>query len=97
MFMRENTQSGQGKNVDKWVAMNMMRQAEQIYHIAEMLDATMQDLSEQMDTMSDVMGNLEEATEVIREKMEEMADMMSDDFKPDDLLSPTSESEPLPF
>ncbi len=97
MFTRENPQSGHGKNVDKWVAMNMIQRAEQIYHIAEMLDATMQDLSEQMDTMSDVMGNLEEATEVIREKMEEMADMMSDDFKPDDLLPPTSEPEPLPF
>ncbi len=97
MYMRENLQSGHGKNVDKWVAMNVMQRAEQIYHIAEMLDATMQDLSEQMDAMSDVMENLEEATEVIREKMEEMADMMSDDFDPDDLLPPTSESEPLPF
>ncbi len=97
MFTSENLQSGRGKNVDKWVAMNMMQQAEQIYHVAEMLDATMQDLSEQMETMSELMENLEEATEAIQEKLEEMADMMSDDFNPDDLLPPTSEPEPLPF
>ncbi len=96
MFTRENPQS-HGKNVDKWVAMNMMQRAEQIYHIAEMLDATMQDLSEQMDTMCEVMDHLTEATEAIREKMEEMADMMSDDFDPDDLLPPMSECNPLPF
>ena len=41
------------RNVDKWVALAMMQQAEQVRNIAEMLCATMEDMSDQMENLNE--------------------------------------------
>ncbi len=63
-----------------------------------MLEATMEDLSDQMANLDEKMNLLAEASEAIPEQMEEIVDIMNGEINPDTVQSPEmSRINPLPF
>ena len=64
----------------------MMQQAEQVRNIAEMLCATMEDMSDQMETLIEHLESLSDATETIQEKLDDMMDLMNSKKCPDSPL-----------
>ena len=99
MSMTESACNGRYRNIDKWVALGMMKKAEEVKSIAEMLEASMEDLFDQMGNLNSNLDLLSDATEALQEKMEEMVDMMNGEMYPDSLspLISSSDSNPLPF
>ncbi len=78
-FSNETTATnGTGRNVDKWIALGLMQRVEQVYNIAGMLSATMEDLSEQMTDMESELENLSEATETLQEKIDVITEMIQE-------------------
>ena len=78
---KENV-NAHGKNVNKWIALGMMQRVEQVRDIAEILSATMDDLSDQMTDLESELECLTDATETIQEKIEEMMDLIQDEINP---------------
>lgn len=98
MSMMETARNGYSRNFDKWVALGMIQQAEQVRNIAEMLTASMEDLYDQMEDLNSNLDSLSEATETIQEKIDEMMDILDGELDPDPPLPlATEESGPLPF
>lgn len=84
--MINSVRDDHNRNVDKWVALAMMQQAEQVRNIAEMLCATMEDMSDQMETLNEHLESLSDATETIQEKLDDMMDLMNSEKCPDSPL-----------
>ena len=99
MSMLESARNGCTRNIDKWVALGMMKKAEEVQDIAEMLEASVEDLFDQMGNLNSNLDLLSDATEALQEKMEEMVHMMNDAMYPDTSfpLIPDSGCNPLPF
>ena len=98
MNMMEAAFNGRNSNISKWVTLGMMQRAEQVRNIAEMLEATMEDLSDQMANLDVKIDLLAEASEAIQEQMEEIVDIMNGEIYPDTVQSPEmSRINPLPF
>lgn len=98
MNMAESAFNGRNSNINKWVTLGMMQRVEQVRNIAEMLEATMEDLSDQMTNLDEKMDLLTETSEVIQGQIEEIVDIMNGEINPD-LMPPTDISgiNPLPF
>ena len=64
--MINSVRDDHNRNVDKWVALAMMQQAEQVRNIAEMLCATMEDMSDQMETLNEHLESLSDARKQFR-------------------------------
>ena len=62
--------------VDKWLAMGVMERVDQVRCIAEMLDANMGDLYDQMEELSSMLDCLQEGTDTIQERIEELTDLI---------------------
>ena len=88
MSMMESACNGHSSNIDKWVALGMMNKAEEVKNIAEMLEATMEDLFDQVGNLNSNLDLLSDATEALQERMEEMVDMMNSEMYPDSPLPP---------
>jgi predicted nucleic acid-binding Zn-ribbon protein len=98
MSTMEHAVIGHNSNIKKWVTLGMMHKADQVHDIAQMLEATMEDLSEQMENLDEKMELLEEAVEMIQEQMEEIMDILNGEVDPDALPpSEMYETNPLPF
>jgi len=96
--MTESAFNGRNSSISKWVTLGMMQRAEQVRNIAEMLEATMEELSDQMANLDEKMDMLAEATEAIQEQMEEIVDIMNSEINPDVLPIPEENGiNPLPF
>ena len=70
-----------GRNVDKWIALGLMQRIEQVYNIAGMLSASMEDLSDQMSELEYQLDNLSDATEELQEKIDEIVDLIQEEMK----------------
>lgn len=70
------------RNIDKWVALGMMQRVEQVRNIAEMLSATMEDLSDQMTDLESNLECLTDATDTIQNQIEEMMDLIQEEIAP---------------
>ena len=99
MTMMENSCNGRGRNIDKWVALGMMKKAEEVQNIAEMLEASMEDLFDQMENLNSNLDLLSDATNVLQENMEEMVDIMNGEMYPESSSQQIlgDISNPLPF
>lgn len=99
MSMMESVQNGRTRNIDKWVALGIMKKAEEVQNMAEMLESSVEDLFDQMENLNSNLELLSDATEALQEKMEEMVDMMNGAMCPDTFspLIPDSGCNPLPF
>ena len=69
-----------GRNIDKWIALGLMQRIEQIYSIAGMLAATMEDLSDQMTELESELEYLSDATEELQEKMDSVVDLVQEEM-----------------
>lgn len=99
MSMMERACNSHSRNIDKWVALGMMKKAEEVQNIAEMLESSMEDLFDQMENLNSNLDLLSDATETIQAKLDEMVDMMNDEIHSDSSSSliSTNDSNPLPF
>ena len=98
MSMMEVARNGYCRNIDKWIALGVMQQAEQVRNIAEMLTVSMEDLFDQMEDLNSNLDSLSDTTETIQEKIDEMMDILNGEVDPEPPLPlVTEESEPLPF
>lgn len=75
MQITENKQQ-HGLHIDQWVAMGVMNRVEQVQNIAEMLTAAMDDISCEMENLETLMDYLQEGTDTIEEKIEELTDLI---------------------
>lgn len=69
-----------GRNIDKWIALGLMQRIEQVYSIAEMLSATMEDLSDQMSELESELENLSDATEELQDKIDSVVDLIQEEM-----------------
>jgi histidinol dehydrogenase len=100
MNMKESNRSEYNRSINKWIALNMMQQAEQVRCTAEMLAASMEDLFDEMENLNTILESLSEATETIMERMEEMMDILNSEMDPDPPIPPVTDAEEnseLPF
>ena len=82
-YLTEGVNSSRTRNVDKWVAMGMMQRIEEVRSVAEMLSATMEDLSDQMTDLESNLDYLTGATETIQDKIEEMVFLIENEISPE--------------
>ena len=82
-YFMENANNSRTRNIDKWVAMGMMQHVEQVRSIAEMLSATMEDLSDQMMDLESNLEYLSDATETIQDKIVEMMFLIENEISPE--------------
>jgi len=68
------------RNIDKWIALGLMQRFDQVYNIAGLLSATMEDLSDQMTELESELENMSDATETIQEKIDEMMDLIQEEI-----------------
>ncbi len=66
--------NGTGRNVDKWIALELMQRVEQVNNLSGILSATMEDLSDQLTNVESELENLSETTETLQEKIEEISE-----------------------
>lgn len=66
------------RHVEKWLTLDVMQRVEQVRCIAEMLDATMEDITDQMEDLESVLECLQEGTETIQERIEEIMDLIQE-------------------
>ena len=76
MQTTENTFTHRNYHTDKWLTLDVMQRVEQVRCIAEMLDAAMEDISDQMENLESVMEYLQEGSETIQERIEELMDLI---------------------
>lgn len=76
MQMKEDTPIRRNSHADKWLTLDVMQRVEQVRCIAEMLDATMEDILDQMENLESVIDCLQEGTETIQEQIEELMDLI---------------------
>lgn len=69
-----------GRNMDKWIALGLMQRVEQVYDIAGMLSAAMEDLSDQMANLESELENLSDATEEIQDKIDAVVDLIQEEM-----------------
>ncbi len=81
-YSNETAATNNSRNIDKWIALGLMQRVEQVYNIAGMLSATMEDLSEQMTDLESELENLSEATETLQEKIDEITGMIQEAIEP---------------
>ncbi len=82
-YLNETTATnGTGRNVDTWIALELMQRVEQVNNISGILSATMEDLSEQLSDVESELENLSEATETLQEKIEEITEMIQEVIEP---------------
>jgi len=67
-----------GRNIDKWIALGLMQHVDQVYNIAGLLSATMEDLSDQVMELESELENLSDATEAIQERIDEMMNLIQE-------------------
>ena len=77
MSMTESACNGRYRNIDKWVALGMMKKAEEVKSIAEMLEASMEDLFDQMEIFNSSLDFLADTTDTVQGKIEEMVDILN--------------------
>lgn len=76
-YLKEPTATNQaGRNMDKWIALGLMQRVEQVYSIAGMLSAAIEDLSDQMTNLESELENLSDAAEELQEKMDSVVDLI---------------------
>ena len=85
-----------GGHVDKWMTLGVLQRAEYVQGLAEMITATMEDLSDQMNSMEDCLEILQEETEAVEERIEEMMDFIKDRINAE-IPSEDSREDDLPF
>lgn len=78
MQTTNNTSFHRNYHTDKWLTLDVMQRIEQVRCIAEMLDATMEDISDQMENLESVMDCLQEGSETIQERIEELINLIQD-------------------
>ncbi len=76
MQKTENTAIRRNSHADRWLTLDVMQRVEQVRCIAEMLDATMEDISVHMEDLESVVNCLYEGTETIQERIEELMDLI---------------------
>ena len=65
-------------HIDKWLTLGVMQRVEQVRHIAEMLMATMEDLSDHLETVQSAMEDLTEETNAIDDRIDELMNMIQE-------------------
>ena len=83
MLTTENAFIHRNYHTDKWLALDVMQRVEQVRCIAEMLDVTMQDISDQMENLGSVMDCLQEGSETIQERIEELMSLIQEKVEDD--------------
>ena len=81
MQSTENTFIRRGSHTDKWLTLDVMQRVEQVRCIAEMLDATMEDISDQMENLGTVMEYLQEGAETIQDRIEELMGLIQEEVE----------------
>ena len=88
------------RNVVAWLSLGMMERVEQVRNIAELLCATMEDLSDKVADLDSTLDYLSNATEAIQDRIDEMMNLIQGDYVPE-LLSTEADadasSDDLPF
>ena len=99
MSMMEPSQNRRTWSIDKWAALGMMKKADEVQKIAEMLEASMEDLFDQIELLIANMEVLSDTGEMIQERMEEIADILHGEMCPDPSLPPITDdsSNSLPY
>lgn len=76
MQIKEDTSIRRNYHAEKWLTLDVMQRVEQVRCIAEMLDATMEDISDQMENLESVVECLQEGAESIQERIDELMDLI---------------------
>ena len=85
-----------GSYADKWMTIGILQHTEQVQNMAEMITATMDDLSDQMEVLENSMENLQEEAEAIEERIDEMLEFLKDHLEVNSPQDATAERD-LPF
>ncbi len=70
--------NGTVRNVDKWIALELMQRVEHVNNLSGILSATMEDLSDQLTNVESELENLSETTETLQEKIEEISERIEE-------------------
>ena len=76
MQMKEDTSIRRNSHSEKWLTLDVMQRVEQVRCVAEMLDATMEDILVQMENLESVMDYMQGGIETIQEQIEELMDLI---------------------
>ncbi|MBQ9010390.1 MAG: hypothetical protein IJ088_13845 [Clostridia bacterium] len=87
MMNSEPTSTQNFRHTDKWLTLDVMQRVEQVRCIAEMLEATMEDICEHMENLESAMGCLQEGTDTIEDQIEDMMSRIEEEIhkREDDL------------
>lgn len=77
MSMTKSVRNGYNRNIDKWMALGIMKRVEEVQHTVEMLEASIEDLFDQMEIFNSSLDFLADTTDTVQGKIEEMVDILN--------------------
>ena len=96
--MTKSVRNGYNRNIDKWMALGIMKRVEEVQHTVEMLEASIEDLFDQMEIFNSSLDFLADTTDTVQGKIEEMVDILNGEM-PDPSSHPLQDNNDylLPF